>query len=133
MRTPMSRLLSLAILATLLLSCTALASNLLKGRARWEWSLPNSNKGGHTFTGWLSGGLTVGGEPGSAEEKRPKLGNWKAVGAGEFELHITKKDHPLHGTITVKQTQPDPKPVFEGVLLHKDGKKEKVVLKLFKD
>jgi len=129
----MSRLLSLAFLATLLVSSAALASDILKGRARWEWSLPTSKMEGHSFTGWLSGGLTVGGEAGSAEEKRPKLGTWKAAGPGEFELNITKKDHPLHGTITVKQTQPDPKPVFEGVLQHKDGKKEKVVLKLFKD
>src|SRR5438045_3131213 len=115
MRTPMSRLLSLAFLATLLVSSAAPASDILKGRARWEWSLPQGKAEGHSFTGWLSGGLTIGGEPGSAEDKRPKLGNWKAAGPGEFELTITKKDHPLFGTIKVKQTQPDPKPVFEGV------------------
>ena len=133
MRAPMSCLLSLTFLATLLAPSTAQPSDLLKGRARWEWSLPNGKKESHTFTGWLSGGLTVGGEPGSAEDKRPKLGTWKALGSGEFELNITKKDHPLHGTIKIKQTHPDPKPVFEGVLQHKDGKKEKVVFKLDKD
>src|SRR3954470_13988700 len=107
MRTSKIRLLSLAFLATFLVASTASASDLLKERARWEWSLPESkNKDyvkGHKFTGWVSGGLTHGGEPGSAEGTRPKLGKWVMTSPGTISLEITDKDHPLHGTIVVKQ------------------------------
>src|SRR5258708_34587206 len=98
MRVPTICLLSLAFLVALLMSLQAPASDVLKERARWEWSLPdNKNKDlvkGHMFTGWIDGGLTVGSEPGSAQEKRPKLGQWKTTGPGEVTMTITKEDHP---------------------------------------
>src|SRR3954451_23459078 len=118
MRISSIRLLCLAFMANLLVSGLAPASNLLKDRARWEWSLPDSKTEGHTFTGWVNGGLTIGGEKDSAQDKRPQLGQWEMSGPGEFQLAITKKDHPLAGTMQVKQTQADPKPVFEGEIVH---------------
>ena len=133
MRISSIRLLSLAFLANVLVAGMTPASDLLKNRARWEWSLPDSKISGHTFTGWVGNGLTVGGKAGSPQDKRPQLGQWKITAPGEIQLTITKKDHPLHGTIQVKQTQADPKPVYEGEIVHSDGKKEKIVLELFKD
>ncbi len=131
MYAPMIRRLGLSLVVSLLACATTSASDLLKNRARWEWSLPDSKEKvtNSTFTGWVGGGLTVG--KGKTEAERTKIGEWNSIGAGEIHMVISKG--PLTGTIRVKMTKVEPTPTFEGELVHKDGMKEKIVLMLFKD
>lgn len=130
MRLPCKCVLSCSILAALVLCGSAMTHDLLKSRARWEWSLPQGKgkENSGTFTGWLSGGLTVG--RGETEKDRTHIGQWSSPAANEVHLKINTG--PLAGITHAKLTKPQP-PTFEGELQHKSGKKEKIVLQLFKD
>src|SRR5262245_29526042 len=98
MRPSLIPLLTLAFVVALIAGDTARSQDALKDRARWEWSLPDG-KGKvreSTFTGWVSGGLTVG--KGKTEKERTAIGRWSSPAPNEVHLVIDKTDHPLYGT-----------------------------------
>lgn len=118
----------LLCLATLLLYGVAGAQDLLKDRARWEYTDPKT-KTKHTLTGWVTFELTVG--PGATVKDRKQIGTWKSIGPDEIQLNVTDESHRLAGTIVVKKTKAKT-PTYAGDRDH-NGNKEKVVFKLFKD
>lgn len=134
---PKALIRSLLCLSPLLMIGAAAAQDLLKDRARWEYTDPKS-KEKHTLTGWVPPGmeLTVG--PGATVNDRKKIGTWMSTGPDSVQLNVTDEKHRLHGTIKMK-LKPNTQPVtYEGELERKKGKKgkaekEHVVFQLYKD
>ena len=132
MRRSMTRLLGLAFVANLLVSGMAPADPYTPKpgahHARWEWTVSDSE--GKTTTGtfsaWEGGAVTLGKAP-----NIDRIGSWS--NHGKDEVHAVIEKGRLAGTMKVKLV-PQPKdkpPKYEGELVHKDGKKEKLEVELF--
>lgn len=125
MHRSMTHRLGLSLLLTLVVIGAGLGQDVLKGRARWEWVVTNSNgkQTRGTFMGYVNGEIKHG-------KKQELVGSWKAVGADRIEATFDKG--PLTGLVSVKRSR-GTVPTYVGELTPKNGSKKKIVIELYKD
>jgi len=115
--------LALALAWSLLGGATLRGDDILKGRARWEWTLTNA-KGKQErgkYMGYVDGRLMHADRP---------IGTWKSL--SPTEVHVVFTSGPLEGTVDLRITRQAPL-TCEGDLVRKGGAKERMVVVLLKD